>query len=94
MWARVAMFENVNFDRMEQRGQEGAPAMPNGMQGGMVLASRDSGKSMFIAYFDSKESIDAASEFFERMGDDIPEEERGKRTAVEAYEVVWDSTKQ
>jgi hypothetical protein len=49
---------------------------------------------MFIAYFDSKESIDAASEFFERMGDDIPEEERGKRTAVEAYEVVWDSTKQ
>jgi hypothetical protein len=43
MWARVAMFENVNFDRMEQRGQEGAPAMPNGMQGGMVLASRDSG---------------------------------------------------
>ncbi len=94
MWARVASFENVNFERMEEMSQDGPPPMPEGMLGGMVFADRDSGKSLFVAYFDSRESIEAAAEHFERMGDDIPEEQRGRRTSVDAYEVVWNSWEQ
>jgi hypothetical protein len=91
MWVRVATFENADAGRMEQRE---TPPMPAGMQGAMVLADRGSKKSVFLAFFDSKESIDAAAEHFERMGDEIPEEERGRRTSVEAYEVVLNTWEQ
>jgi hypothetical protein len=36
------------------------------------------------------EEIDAATARFEAMGDEIPEEIRGRRTSVEVYEVVFD----
>jgi hypothetical protein len=41
--------------------------------------------------FDSREAIDAAEARFEQMGDEIPEEIRGRRVSVEVYQVVFDS---
>jgi len=92
MWVRVASFENVDFDKMEQR--DPPSEMPGGMLGAQVLADRSTGRSLFLAFFDTKDSIDAAAEHFEAMGDEIPEEERGRRTSVEAYEVVMNTWEQ
>lgn len=96
MWARVATFEGGDTERFRQMNEErgGPPEFPAGMSGGMALATPDGSKRLFIAYFDSKESIDAAAQAFEQMGDEIPEEVRGRRTSVEAYEVVFNSWEQ
>ncbi len=91
MYARVASFEGVDMGRMREMSESsGEMDMPEGMKGGMVFADKDSGRSMFIAFFDSPEAIEAASESFEKMGDEIPEDVRGRRTSVDVYEVVWD----
>jgi hypothetical protein len=34
--------------------------------------------------------VDAAEQGFEQMGDEIPESLRGRRVAVETYEVLFD----
>ena len=44
---------------------------------------------MFITFFDTREAIAAAEARFEAMGDEIPEEIRGKRVAVGVYEVAF-----
>lgn len=96
MWARIATFEGGDDERMRQMTEErgGMPDMPPGMSGAMVLRSSDGKHRRFIAWFDSKESIDAAQEHFEKMGDEMPEDVRGKRVSVEAYEVVFNSWEQ
>jgi hypothetical protein len=45
---------------------------------------------MFVALFDSREALEAAEPGFEAMGNEIPEDVRGRRTAVDYYEVVFD----
>ena len=78
------------MERMrEMSDSSGEMDMPEGMKGGMVLADKDSGRSQFIAFFDSPDAIEAAKEKFDKMGDEIPEEVRGRRTSVDVYEVVW-----
>jgi hypothetical protein len=92
MYARVASFEGVDMERMREATEgSGEMDMPEGMKGGMVLADENSGRSIFIAFFDSTEAIQAASEQFDKMGDEIPEDVRGRRTSVDVYEVVWDN---
>jgi len=91
VYARIASFEGVNMERMAEMSEtSGEMDMPEGMKGGMVLADKDSGRSMFVAFFDSPEAIEAAKDQFEKMGDEIPEDVRGRRTSVDIYEVVWD----
>ena len=94
MWARVASFEGGDTERMRQRNEEamasGTMNAPAGIKKVLVLATEDGSKRMFVSFFDDRGAIDAAEEQFDRMGDDIPEEIRGRRTAVDVYEVVFE----
>jgi hypothetical protein len=96
MYARVASFEGGDNDRLQQINQErmqsGQMQPPEGMKRAMVLADREANTRLFVAFFDNREQIDAASERFEKMGDEIPEDVRGRRTSVDVYEVVFDDS--
>jgi hypothetical protein len=48
-------------------------------------------RRLFLSFFDSREELDAAKERFEQMGDEIPEDVRGRRIGVDVYEVVFDA---
>ena len=94
MWARIASFEGGSTEKMRQASEEamasGEMQMPKGMTGGMVLAAGND-RRMFISYFDSKADIDAAEADFDKMGDELSEDVRGRRTSVNVYEVIWNS---
>src|SRR5919108_3485294 len=92
MHARVAAFENVDTSIVDDllgrvRQNIEANRLPDA-QGGLMLLDRDQRKSLGITFFESEEKIRAAEPEFERMGDEIPEEQRGRRTSVDIYEVV------
>ncbi len=94
MWARVASFENADLDRLEQMSQGGVQQMspPAGMKRVMVFADRAAKRHSFVTFFDTREALEAAEKRFEEMGDEIPEEIRGRRTSVEVYELVHEET--
>jgi heme-degrading monooxygenase HmoA len=92
MHARVAAFENVDASVVDDllgrvRQNIDAKRIPDA-QGGLMLLDRDQRKSLGITFFQSAEKIRAAEPEFERMGDEIPETQRGRRTSVDIYEVV------
>ncbi len=93
MFARVASFEGGDVERLQQLNEErmnaGTLVLPEGLKSAMVLQDAATGRRLFVTFFDSKEAIDAAEERFEAMGDEIPEDIRGRRTSVDTYEVVW-----
>lgn len=94
-WVRVASFDGGDTEKLRERAESGAmPDNPPGMQGAMVFATPDDSKRVFVAWFDSKESLEASADHFERMGDEMPEEIRGRRVGIEAYEVVFNSWEQ
>ena len=92
MWVRVATFEGGNteeLDRlMQERMSSGEMTPPQGMTGVLILDDKDAKKRKFLAFFDSRETLEAAEAGFDRQGDTIPEEIRGKRTSVHYYDVV------
>jgi hypothetical protein len=93
MYARVAAFEGGDVEQIRQMNQERREQpdwMPEGVKRVLVLNDEDGGKRLFIAFFESREALDAASRQFEQMGDQIPEEVRGRRTGLDVYEVVAD----
>jgi heme-degrading monooxygenase HmoA len=92
MYARVAAFENVDTSVVDDllgrvRQNIDTNRLPDA-QGGLMLLDRDQRKSLGITFFESEEKIRAAEPEFERMGDEIPEEQRGRRTSVDIYEIV------
>jgi heme-degrading monooxygenase HmoA len=97
MYARVAVFDNPRLsdaslvDELQSRARESAPqwrdALPNA-RGHLMLMDREKGLGVGITFFDSEEQIREAEPVFDRMGDEMPEETRGRRTAVEVYEVL------
>jgi hypothetical protein len=91
MFARIATFEGGDAERLrelnEQRMERREMNAPAGMRRGMVLQGD---RRLFISFFDTREELDAAQQRFEQMGDEIPEEIRGKRVSVDVYEVVFD----
>jgi hypothetical protein len=93
MFARVASFEGGDVERLRQMNEErmadGTMELPEGLKSAMVLQDSASGRRLFITFFESREAVDAAQQRFEAMGDEIPEEIRGRRTSVDVYEVVW-----
>ncbi|MGZ4412021.1 MAG: hypothetical protein ACXVY8_07790 [Gaiellaceae bacterium] len=93
MYARVASFEGGDSEKLgeinEQRMDSGEMIFPAGMMRAAVLTG-DEGNRLFVTLFESREALEAASEQFERMGDEIPESVRGRRVSVNVYEVVWD----
>jgi hypothetical protein len=96
MYARIASFEGGDNDRLQQLNEErmrsGEMQAPDGMKRAMVLADRDGNRRLFVTFFDSRDQVDAAEEGFDRMGDTIPEDVRGRRTSVDVYEVVFDQS--
>jgi hypothetical protein len=93
MFARVASFEGGDVDRLreinEERMRAGTMNPPAGARSAMVLQDSENQRRLFITMFDSREEIAAAEQRFGAMGDEIPEEIRGRRTSVDVYEVVW-----
>jgi heme-degrading monooxygenase HmoA len=96
MHARVAAFENPRFgdasivDALTKRARESAPQWQEalrGAQGNLTLVDPDSGRGLGITFFGSEDEIRQAEPVFERMGDEVPEEERGRLTSVDVFEV-------
>jgi hypothetical protein len=92
MWVRVATFEGGDTGKldklMDERMSSGEMTPPEGMSSVLVLDDKDAKKRKFFAFFDNRDALEAAEAGFDRQGDTIPEEIRGKRTSVHYYEVV------
>jgi hypothetical protein len=97
MHARVAAFENQRFgdpsltDELRNRARESAPRWRDALrnaQGHVMLVDSESGRGLGITFFGNEDDIREAEPVFERMGDEIPEEQRGKRVSVDTYEVA------
>lgn len=89
MWARVASFEGTNVARMREEVAAPPAELPEGLKGVLVLADEASSRQIFVTLFDSREAMEAAEAVFERMGDEIPEDIRGKRVSREYWEVPF-----
>lgn len=96
MWARVASFEGGDLERLRQLNEDrmasGTMTPPAGTKRMMLFADEEGNRRLFVTFFDSREAISAAEQRFEAMGDEIPEDVRGRRTAVDVYKVVFDET--
>ena len=66
----------------------GGTGFPDGVVRAMALQKGD--RWEVITFFDSHEAIVAAKERFEQMGDEVPENVRGRRVGLETYEVIFD----
>jgi hypothetical protein len=96
MWARIASFEGGDTEKLqklnEERMQSGEMKPPEGIKRVMMLEDDENNRRMFVAMFDSREAIEAAEPRFESMGDEVPEDVRGRRTGVDYYEVVFEQS--
>ena len=93
MHARIAAFESGDMSRYDELIQLIRDRMSAGSEipdalGMFMLVDRNAGKALGISIFDSEDAIRAAEPVFERMGDEVPEELRGKRVSVETFEVA------
>jgi hypothetical protein len=92
MWVRVATFEGGDTEKLDQlmdeRMSSGEMTPPEGMNSVLILDDKDAKKRKFLAFFDGREALEAAEAGFDKQGDSIPEEIRGKRTSVHYYDVV------
>jgi hypothetical protein len=87
MWARVASFEGTDVKRMRDEVSRPPQDLPDGTRGFLNLVDEESGRQLFVSLFETREAIEAAEPWFERMGDEIPEEMRGRRVSKEYWEV-------
>lgn len=90
MWARVAAFEGTDVGRARTEAGRRPPdeLIPDGLRGVLSLMDAEGNRQLFITLFDSREQIEAAEQLFERMGDQIDENLRGRRVSRDYYEVV------
>jgi hypothetical protein len=92
MWVRVATFEGGDTEKLEklmnERMSSGDMTAPEGMNSVLVLDNQDGKKRKFLAFFDGRDTLEAAEAGFDQQGDTIPEDIRGKRTSVHYYDVV------
>ncbi|MDP9255616.1 MAG: hypothetical protein M3Q31_03535 [Actinomycetota bacterium] len=92
MFARVTRHEGGDEERVRAIGEEqrsgSGPQLPEGCRRVMVLVG--DGHRLFVTFFDDRAAIAAAEAGFEAMGDEIPEEIRGRRASVDVYEVAFD----
>ena len=92
MWVRVATFEGGDTEKldalMDERMSSGEMPPPEGMSSVLILDDKDATKRKFLAFFESRDALEAAEAGFDRQGDTIPEEIRGRRTSVHYYDVL------
>jgi aminopeptidase N len=94
MHARIAAFEATDPSRVDDaitvvksRATGDEPPIP-GALAMLMLVDRAAGKALGVSLFEDEAAIAAAEPAFERLGDEIPEEVRGRRTSVNTYEVA------
>jgi hypothetical protein len=93
MYARVAAFEGRDLSRADEliaKVREGArrdDTIP-GAHGFLMLVDRDKGTALGITMFATEQELRDAEPAFEKMAESIPEEMRGRRISVDAYEVL------
>jgi hypothetical protein len=91
--ARVASFEGGDAEEMYRINNEllveRPGSLPSGLRRVIVLMQGDSRWSV-ISFFEDAETAAAAEARWEEMGDEIPEDVRGKRVSLESYEVAFD----
>jgi len=97
MYARVASFEQSDMSRVDEllatvsaRAAAGQD-MPDALRV-LMLTDRSAGRMLGITFFETEEAIREAEPAFERMGQEIPEDLRGRRSSVEVYEAAIDDT--
>jgi hypothetical protein len=95
MYARVASFEQSDTSRVDEliatiaeRAEKGQD-LPDAKRV-LMLVDRSGGRMLGITFFESEEAIRQAEPVFERMGQEVPEELRGKRASVHVYETAID----
>jgi hypothetical protein len=92
MWVRVATFEGGDTEKLDklmgERMESGEMPPPAGMSSVLILDDKDANKRKFFAFFESRDSLEAAEAGFDQQGDSIPEEIRGRRASVHYYDVV------
>jgi heme-degrading monooxygenase HmoA len=93
MYARVAAFENRDMSladeligTVRERVRSGDDLID--AKRFLMLIDRQGGTALGITFFDTEDAIRRAEPAFERIGDEIPETQRGTRTSVETYEVI------
>ena len=89
----MATFEGGDAEEMRRINNqllvERPTEMPAGLLRVMVLMKDDTHWSV-VSFFADEDSARAAEARFEEMGDEIPEQVRGKRVSLESYEVAFD----
>ena len=91
MFAHARRTSRAAGRKMRQSVEERQAAggkFPDGVRRAMALEG--DGQRVFITFFDDREALDAAEAEFEKMGDTIPEDVRGKRMGLSVFEVVFD----
>jgi heme-degrading monooxygenase HmoA len=91
MYARVASFEGRDpslTDELIERVRDRGPSSVPDAKGFLGLFDRDRGTSLGITFFESEEALRGSEQAFEDMAQHFPAEMRGRRTAVEIYEVT------
>ena len=93
MHARIAAFENPNTSRIDDlvgivRDRESTGKAVPAALGMYMLVDRAAGTSLGISIFEDEAAIRRAEPLFEAMGNDIPEDLRGRRVDVKTYEVA------
>ena len=71
MWVRVATFEGTDPEKldklMDDRMSSGEMPPPDGMTNVLILDEEAAKKRKFLAFFDSREAVEAAEAGFERQ---------------------------
>jgi hypothetical protein len=71
MWVRVATFEGGDTQKldklMDERMSSGEMTPPQGMSSVLILDDKDAKKRKFLAFFDSRDALDAAEAGFDQQ---------------------------
>ena len=91
MYARVASFEGREAkltDELVARARQHGPATVPDAKGFLGLFDRERGTALSITFFDTEDAVRNSEQAFEDMAQNFPPEMRGRRTSVDALEVV------
>lgn len=95
MYARVARWEGADGDALRRTGEDmnsrAASGPPEGVpaKGFLMLIDPDGGRSLAISLFETEEDLRTGDATLNEMNPE-PDEDVGKRTSVEKYEVAVD----
>jgi hypothetical protein len=93
MFARVAFFEDhdpAQIDelvrRLEERSRRHPEVLPES-KAFLTLVDREAGKSIGITFFETLDAVEASEAALARFPRTYPDSLKGRRVAVEVYEV-------